>query len=189
MIRQTRLAMAVAMPLVLGLAGCAKSSAESAVASAEKAIAGIQEDASKIAPNQLQALTDSLTEIKAKFTAGDYQSALMSARSLTSMTRDLGAQLPTQRDQLNSAFNNAAAELPKMIDAVVAKVGELGKARRLPPGIDPAKFAALQGEVGGWSGGLAAASEAFKRGELAAAMSQANTIRSKVHDAMALLKM
>lgn len=177
------------LALLLGLAGCARSSAKSAVDAAEKAVGGIQEQAALIAPTQIKALSDTLADVKARFDRGEYQSALMGARSVSMMARDLGAQLPTQKAQLTSAFESAQKDVPPLISSVQAKVAELAKLRRLPPGIDPARFAALQTDVAGWGDQWAQAQAAFQKGELAAGMATANQIQGKARDAMALLKM
>ena len=175
--------------LLAGLAGCAKSSAESALAAADKAIAAIQAEATMIAPAQLKALSDTLADVKARFGKGDFQSALMGARSVSVMSRDLKAQLATQKTQLTSAFESAQKEVPGMADAVQARVADLAKMRRLPPGIDGKRFAALQGDVGTWREQWTAAEAAFQRGELAVAMSSANQLRTKAREAMSLLQM
>lgn len=177
------------LALLLGLAGCAQTSARSAVTAAEKAVAGIQEQASLIAPTQLKALSDTLADVKARYDRGEYQSALMGARSVSMMARDLGAQLPTQKAQLTSAFESAQKEVPNLMTSVQGKVAELAALRRLPPGIDPAKFAALQSDVATWPDQWAQAQAAFQKGELAAAMATANQIAGKARDAMAFLKM
>ncbi len=179
-----------AMLLVLvGLAGCAKSSAESAVATADKAMAAIPEEAKLVSPAQFKTLTDTLADVKARLEKGDYQSALMGARSITVMARDLQAQLPTQKAQLTSAFETAKKEVPALVDSVKTKIAELAKMRRLPPSIDQAKFAALQADAATWSDRWAQAEAAFQKGELAAAMSSANQILGKARDARMFLQM
>ena len=175
--------------LAVGTTGCAKRSAESAIAMAEKQVAAIQADAEKVAPMELRGLTDSLVAMKARVATGDYSGALMGARQAGTMTRDLTANLPKRRDQLNSAFTALAAELPKQLQTVTAKVTELAAMKRLPATIDPAKFATLKAEVGTWATKWTTATEAFKAGNLAEAMANGNEVKAKVAAALTLLSL
>ena len=176
--------MAMVMVLGLGLGGCAKRSAESAIAQAEKSIAAMQADAEKVAPNELKSLTDSVAAMKARVGAGDYSGALMGARTINTLSRDLRANLASRKDQLTSSFNTLSAELPKQLDQVMARITELGGMRKLPTGIDPAKFAALKTESAGWAAAWKSATDAFAAGNLAAALADANQIKAKLADAM-----
>jgi hypothetical protein len=178
----------VAVGLVLvSVAGCAKRSAESAVASAEKAVASVQAEAAKVSPNELKAVTDSITAMKGHIAAGNHRAALMGARSATAMARDLQSGIATRKEQLTNSFNAIAAELPKQLTSVTAKIAELGAMRRLPPTVDATKFTALRAEAGGWEAAWATATQAFASGNLADALSQANAIKTKVANAMATL--
>ena len=179
---KTRLALALVV--AFGLGGCAKRSAESAIAQAESDIAGMQATAEKVAPNEFKTLRDSVTAMKAKVTAGDYSGALMGARTVGTMARDLRANLTGRAAQLTTAFNGIAAELPKQVDAVTAKVKELAGLKKLPAGIDPAGFAALKDQVPTWSQTWATADASFKAGNLADALSKANDLKTKVAAAM-----
>ena len=185
--RKTRVAAVIMVGI--GLAGCAKRSAESAIARADETLAAVRPEAEKIAPNELKAMTDSVAAMKARVAAGDHSGALMGARTINSMARDLQANLPKRKEQLTASFNSTAAEMPKEIEAVTARVAEFGKLRRLPPGLDPAKFAALQTEVPGWSTSWTQATESFKAGNLAAALNLANELKARIADAKRTLMM
>lgn len=175
------------LALALTTAGCAKRSAESAIGQAERSIAAVRADAEKIAPNELKGLTDSLEAMKAKVASGDYSGALMGARSLASLARDLGANLPARREQLTNSYNAVAAEVPKLLDQATARVNELAAMRRLPPGIDPARFAAVRTESTGWAGAWTEAAAAFSQGNLAQALNLAGGLRDKLTAALKTL--
>jgi len=175
--------------LAIATTGCAKGSAEKAIAKAEKDIATIQADAERVAPTELKSLTDSLVAMKARVATGDYSGALMGARQAGTMVRDLTANLATRRDQLNSAFTSISAELPGQVEAVTAVVTKLAAMKRLPATIDAAKFAALKADAATWAAKWAGATEAFKAGNLALAMAAANEVKAKVAAAMATLGM
>jgi hypothetical protein len=173
----------------LALAGCSEGSARGAVASAERQIAELQAEASKIAPDRLKSLTDSLEAIKARVAAGDHRSALMSARSVSSLARDLSATLPTTKGQLESAFKSASDELPGSLQSVLGRIDELGKLRRLPSTIDAQRFGALRTESAEWSSAWTQATQDFSAGNLALAMQKANDLRSKIRQARTVLGM
>lgn len=79
--------------------------------------------------------------------------------------------------------------MPAKLTAVVAKVKELQGQRRLPAGIDPAKFAALSGEIGGWETSWKTAVDGFAAGNLAEALTQGRDVAAKVAAAMAMFGM
>jgi len=181
--------LAPSLLLLLGLAGCAKSSANSAVARAEKDIAQLPPDAAKIAPVEVKALNDSVGAMKANIEKGDFRAALMGARSVSSLARDLSFNLNARKTQLTAAYNAAADEVPKQLDSLAAKVEELGKMRRLPPGIDAARFAQVKANVDVLRQQWTAATQAHANGEIAAALAKANEVKAKVADAMKVVGM
>jgi hypothetical protein len=179
--------LALALVVAVGLGGCAQRSAESAIAQAEKDIAEMQGTAEKVAPKEFKVLSDSVAAMKAKVAAGDYSGALMGARTVGSMARDLRVNLPGRTTQLTTSFTGVAATLPKQVDAVSAKVNELAALKKLPAGLDPARFAALKTDIATWTQAWAAADASFKAGNIADALTKANDLKAKVADAMKLV--
>lgn len=182
-----RLVLLAVAGVLAGSTGCAKQSAESAITKTETALAAIKDQAEKLAPSDLKSLTDSLAGMKAKVAAGDYDAALMGARGLGNMVRDLSSQLEQRKGQLNTTFTAMTAELPKQIEELTAKVTQLAGMKKLPGGIDPAKFAALKTDAAGWGAAWTAAADAFKAGNLAEAVSKGTELKNKVAAATALL--
>ena len=181
--------LAAAGMLALSLVGCAKGSAESAIAAAESAVNAVKDEATKVSPNELKAITDTIAALKAKVAAGDYQPALMGARTATSMARDLAASVSTRKVQLTTSFTTLAAEMPKQMAAVTAKVTELAAMRKLPAGVDAARVATLKTEVGTWDGAWKAATDAFASGNLSEALTKGNEVKAKVAQVMAMFGM
>ncbi|MEZ4589169.1 MAG: hypothetical protein R2909_22580 [Gemmatimonadales bacterium] len=171
----------------LGVGGCAERSARSAVETAENQIAAIRDEAQKVAPDRLKSLSDSLESIKSRLSGGDYRSVVMSARSISALTRDLEANMANTRSQLQTAFQSASNELPGQLDAAIAKVNQVAGLRRLPAGIDPAKFNTLQTESATWMDSWNKAKADFDAGNLAQAMSAVNSLRAKVREVGNLL--
>lgn len=172
-----------------GLIGCAKQSAEKAIAKAEQDLAALRPEAEKVAPTELAGLADSIAAMKTRAASGDYAAAAMGARNLGLSIRDLRANLNTRRQQLTTGFTATSDELPGQLDAVVARVAELGAMRRLPEGIDQARFNTLKAEAPTWKDTWAAAKQAFDNGNLAEAMASATRLKNKVADARRLLSM
>jgi len=173
--------------IALGLGGCAERSAKSAVEKAESQIAAIRDEAQKVAPDRLKSLSDSLESIKGRLSGGDFRSVVMSARSISALTRDLEANLGNTKSQLETAFQGASNELPGQLDAAIAKVNEVAGLRRLPAGIDPAKFNTLKEESATWMDSWNKAKADFDAGNLAQAMSSVNGLRAKVREVNGLL--
>lgn len=175
--------------MAAALWGCSAGSARREVGAAERQIQAIQESAQKIAPDRLKALTDSLEAIKARIEAGETRAAVMSARSVTTQARDLAATLETTRSQLETAFRGASGEIPGQLERVQARISELSAMRRLPPNINAANFAALRAEAANWPAMWEQATKDFSEGNLAKAMSQANTLRRALASAQNTLAM
>jgi len=170
--------------LLVAMAGCAKSSANSAVAKAEKDIAALPPDAAKVAPKEVKAMNESIAALKTDIANGNFRDALMGGRGVSSQARDLALNLNARRTQITAAFNSTAEELPKRLATLQAKVDELGKARRLRPDVDATKFAALKAALPSWTQAWADASQAFKNGDIAVALSRANEVKAHVAEAM-----
>jgi hypothetical protein len=175
--------------LAVTLSGCEEGSARSAVEEAETAIAAVEAEAANVAPVRLQALQDSMTAIKSRLEAGEHRSALMSARSVTSLARDLGATMASTKTQLESAFKNATDELPPMLQKVTARINEVAAMRRPPPNVDPAQFASVQSASAAWSDLWSRAMQDYQSGKLAAALGKANELRTALRSAMNTLAM
>ena len=171
--------------LVVGT-GCAKSSAESAIGAAEKMVAGFSAQAEQLAPTELKVINDSIAAMKARVAAGDYSGALMGARQTTSIARDLSAGMATRKTQLTNSFTALSAELPKLLESVTGKINALAAMKKLPKGVDPARVAALKTDAAGWAASWAAATEAFKAGNLAEAVAKGTELKVKLTAAAAM---
>ncbi len=180
----------IGLVLLMGsLVGCARQSAEKAIARAEQDIAAVRPEAEKVAPTDLAVLMDSVAAMKAHVASGDYGAASKGARNLGLSVRDLRANLSNRRQQLTTGFTATSNDLPGQLDAVVARVAEIGAMRRLPPGIDQARFEILKAEAPTWPNTWAGAKQAYDDGNLAEAMSTAAQLKNKVADARRLLTM
>jgi hypothetical protein len=186
---RARVPMTGVILIAVALTGCTERSARSAVDTAERQLDQVREQASRIAPQRLQALSDSLEAIKARMAEGDHRSALMSARSVSALARDLSATLENTRSQLQSAFTTAQNEIPGQLQAVQARVSELAAMRRLPQNVNAAAFATVRTESAQWPAMWDEAQKGYADGNLAAALAKANELRRALGNARSVLGM
>ena len=147
--RKTSLALALA-PFLL-LAACtdaAKAPAEAALKAGEAAVAGISDEVSKLAPVQVQAAKEALSNAKALAAKQDYKSALTAAGEVTAKVKEAVAAAQAKKEEVaralaaaQKAFADATAALPGQISAIKAKLASLSKAKKLPKGITKATLA------------------------------------------------
>jgi len=177
--------------LVAGLAACNtdKGPADLAIKADEAAIQAVAGEAGKYVPDQLKAAQDALAATKDKFTKGEYKEALASATELGNKTKDLAAAAAAKKDELTKAWNNLAASLPQTVASIQAKVEELGKAKKLPKGMDKAKLTQAQEGLAGMTTTWNEASAAFTAGNLGEALGKASGLKEKGAEIMALLGM
>lgn len=177
--------------LVAGLAACNtdKGPADLAIKADETAIQAIADEAGKYAPGQLKAAQDALAAAKDKFAKGEYKDALATATELGTKTKELVAAAAAKKDELTKAWNDLAASLPQTVASLKAKIEELGKAKKLPKGMDKAKLAQAQEGLAGITKAWDEASAAFTAGNLTDAIAKAGGLKEKGAEVMALLGM
>jgi len=177
--------------LVAGFAACNtdKAPADLAIKSAEQAIQAVADEAGKYAPGQLKAAQDALAAAKDKFAKGEYKEALAAATELGNTAKTLAAAAAAKKDELTKAWNDLAASIPQTVASLQAKIQELGKAKKLPKGMDKAKLAQAQEGLAGITKAWEEASAAFTAGNLGEALGRASSLKEKGAEVMALLGM
>jgi len=177
--------------LVAGLGACAtdKAPADAAIKAAEQAIQAVADDAGKYVPAQLKESQDALAAAKDKFTKGEYKEALAAATELANKAKELATAAAAKKEELTKAWNDLAASLPQTVASIQAKIEELGKAKKLPKGMDKAKLAQAQEGLAGVTKAWDEASAAFTAGNLNEALGKANGLKEKGAEVMALLGM
>ena len=177
--------------LVAGLGACAtdKAPADAAIKAAEQAIQAVADDAGKYVPAQLKESQDALAAAKDKFTKGEYKEALAAATELGNKVKNLATAAAAKKEELTKAWNDLAASLPQTVASIQAKIEELGKAKKLPKGMDKAKLAQAQEGLAGITKAWDEASAAFTAGNLGEALGRASNLKEKGAEVMALLGM
>jgi hypothetical protein len=196
MTMKTTLALALA-PLLL-LAACTdanKAPAEAALKAGEAAVATITEEVSKLAPAQVQAAKDALSNAKALIAKQDYKAALDAAGQIPAKVKEAVAAAQAKKEEAakalaaaQKAFADATAALPGQLSAIKARLGALTKAKTLPKGITKAT-------LGQAKTGFAALEDGFNKlkaraeTDLAGATADAGALSKKAADLAKQLQM
>lgn len=183
---------------VVVMLGCStqKGPAEQAVAGAETALAAVQDDAQKYAPDQLAAVQTQLQNAKDSLAKGDYAAVLSGAPALNSAISSMKDAAAAKKAEAQAALAKAqtdwgpmSTDVPKMMDELQKRVDELAKARHLPRGVtkesvDSAK-SGMDGLKQNWGDAMAASSS----GDYTSAMTKATAVKDKLTETMKSLGM
>ena len=177
--------------VLLLVVACAsdKKPAEQAIKAAEDALNGIRGDAAKYVPDQLKGLDDTLKAAKDSFAKGDYKAALSSVKDVAAKAKDLKAAAEAKKAELTKSWDEMSAGLPKMVEAIKSRVDILSKSKKLPAGLDRAKFDGAKAGLSEITEMWTQAGDASKAGNLAEAVAKAKTIKDKAVEIMTTLGM
>jgi len=179
-----------AMALAL-LSACAsdKAPAEQAIQGAEAAIAQVKTEAAKWIPDQVRALDTSLAAVKDKFAKGDYKAVLAEAPALATQAKSVAEAAAAKKAELTKSWEEMSAGLPKMIEAVKSRVDILSKSKKLPANVTKEQFEAAKTDVAAATQGWTDAMAAYTGGNIADAVTKANTVKAKTVEALQALGM
>jgi hypothetical protein len=181
------------------LAGCANQMepAQKAITDIEAAISAAGADASQYIPDQLNAVTGQLADLKAKFDKKDYKGVIAAAPALLTEAQGLAgaaatakeAALAAAREALNAEWATLSGALPAAVAAIESRVNMLSKSKKLPANLDRATFDSVKT-------GLAEAKTLWDQataeqasGNVEAAVTAARQVKEKADAAMAALGM
>ncbi len=177
--------------LVTALMACGrdKEIAEKDLKAAEQAVAAVRVDAPKLVPDRVKAVNDVIQKAKDQLIAGDYRAAMGAAQDALTQAQGLASAIAAKKAEMTTAFTATASSLPKMFDAIKARLDGILASKKLPAGVDAGKVAVLKAEFPGWVDEWATATLSFKNGDVAAALAKANELKARAADAMATLGM
>lgn len=178
--------LALLAPLAL-FYGCSRAPAESAIKAAEQAVEAAKPVAEKFVPDQVKGLSNALADAKDKFGKGDYAGALAAAKDIPARANDVVAAAKAKKDELTKAWEGMAKDVPGMVAAITAKVGELSAMKKLPKGMDKATVDGAKSALDGLNQGWAKASEAVKAGNYQDALKQGGELKAKAQAVMTSL--
>ncbi len=181
------------------LAGCAnqKEPATTAIADIEAVVATSGADVAQYIPEQLQAVTTGIADLKAKFDQKDYKGVLAASPALLAQAQGLSAAAASARqvaeaaalEAFNSEWGTLAADVPAQLAAVTNRVAMLAKSRKLPAGLDAAAFDAARSGADEAKALWDQATAAQAAGNMEQAVLTARQVKEKLNAAMAGLGM
>src|SRR4030095_187138 len=189
---RTWLVGAGALVLALLLAACGsaqKGPAESAIKTAEGALAAVRSDAAKFMPDQLKTLDDARAGAKGSFEKGDYAAALAAAKDLPAKANELSSAVAARRSELPRPWAHVSAAVPKMADAIQSRVEILSQSKKLPAGLDKDKLDGAKADLASLKQTWADASADYKAGNFTDAVSKAKAAKDKAVETMTALNM
>ena len=175
--------------IVTGCTSAEKAPAEAAIKATETTLNTVRAEASKYVPDQVKSLEDVLKSAKAAFDKGDYKVALASAKDLPAKATELGAAAAAKKAELTKTWEDLSGGLPKMAEAIKSRVDILSQSKKLPAGLDQAKFDSAKAGLAEVNKQWSDASEAYKSGNVADAISKAKVAKDKAVEAMTALNM
>ena len=181
------------------LAGCANQMepAKKAIADIEAAVEAAGPDAAQYIPDQLQAVTSQIIELKMKFDQKDYKAVIAAAPALLTQAQGLAAAAATAKqaaeaaalETFNAEWGTLSTDLPAQLAAVTSRVNMLSKSKKLPAGLDAATFDAAKTGASEAATLWDQATAAQAAGNVEQAVTTGRQVKEKLNAAMAGLGM
>ncbi|HEU4779175.1 MAG TPA: hypothetical protein VFS58_04755 [Steroidobacteraceae bacterium] len=184
--RISRMLIGIAAATVLA-AGCASQEepAKAAVASAEAALAEVLVDATKYAPEELQAAEASLAKAKTDLAKGDYKDVLSASTQINQQVATLKEIVVSRQTQAAAATNeweSLRVEVPKMVKAIEYRVDMLSGSAKLPKDMNKEVFESAKVALQAMKTTWAEASAAFAAGNVTDAADKARQVQVKAEE-------
>ncbi len=187
-----RLAALAALVFLAG--GCSqKDPAAEAIDAAEGALEAVYEDAQKYVPERYAEVKAELETARKAFDEERYTDAIAAVKDVPAHAEEL-ARISVEAKQkrlveLNGEWTQLSGSLPGLVAGIETRLGELGKMRKLPKGMDKQLLSEANAAFGSAKGAWDEASAAFTVGDLETAVTKARDVESMAQDLMARLGM
>ncbi len=197
MIRKTSAFLVLCATALLAV-GCAnqKEPATKAIADAESALAAVRDDAAKYAGGDLQSVESTLSGLKDSLGKGDFKAVIAGAPALLSAVSSLKDTAAAKKTEAMAAMESAKTEfgtlsgsLGGMMTALQSRMDILSKAKKLPKGIDAAKFDGAKSGFEAAKSAMAAATAAAGSGDFTGALAKAQEAKAKGTEVLQALGM
>lgn len=193
------LSMALAALLLVGCANQMEP-AQKAIADVEAAIAPAGADAAQYIPDQLQAVTGQLADLKAKFDKKDYKGVIAAAPALLTQAQGLAGAAASAREAaeaakaaaleaMNAEWTALSGTLPAAVAAIESRVNILSKSKKLPANLDAATFESVKTGLADAKTLWDQATAAQASGNVEGAVTAARQVKEKADAALAALGM
>jgi len=187
-----RLAALAALVFLAG--GCSqKDPAAEAIDAAEGVLEAVYEDAQKYVPERYAEVKAELETARKAFDEERYTDAIAAVKDVPAHAEEL-ARISVEAKQkrlaeLNAEWTQLSGSLPGLVAGIETRLGELGKMRKLPKGMDKQLLSEANAAFGSARGAWDEASAAFTAGDLDTAVTKARDVESMAQDLMARLGM
>jgi hypothetical protein len=186
-----KLGMKIVVLVMVGvfLVACSisKEPAEKAIKSAETAFNAVKEETLKYAPVETRDLEKAILAAKDKYDRNEYDAALKAATALPDRINQLVTLAGGRKTEWVKNWESLNKELSAMTDALQAKIEELSKRKKLPPGIDKAKLDEARTAQASITQMWTEAKNSYAAGQLNDAVTRAKSVRDKAVEAMTAL--
>lgn len=177
--------------ILLLTAACAggRGAAERAIAQADSAVAAVEPEASKVAPDQLKTLQDAVASGRASLEANDYEAAVAAVQDVPARAQELAGQLPAKRAELTASWDTLSGAMARNLDSVEARLDRAARTRRYPPGLNAQAVDSLKQVIATARQEWAEAETMSRNGNLAQALAKGLEIKGKVSQVMVAVGM
>jgi hypothetical protein len=173
--------------LASGACSSPKRTAESDLATAERAMAALPADAAKIGGRELAPLTEAVNRGRDLIAKGEFASASSVLTTIPAKAQTLAQWLPEQKATLTALMDTLMVAMPRNLDAMRGRLDTIGHQRQLPRGLDEQELQEAKDTYAAAAAEWAEIVKGFKAGELADAMARAQALKDRVsHSLMAL---
>lgn len=167
--------------------GCNKGPAEAALKVADQALEQAKPELARYTPDELTSLIAAVADARSQFEKGNYTEALKAAQGLPTRIEAAVAAAAAKKEELAKAWAGISDAVKPAVDGLTAKVAELAAMKKLPKGLDAAKVASAQTDLGVITTAWAQAGEAFQGGDIPGALKTAQDVRAKAEALSSLL--
>jgi len=135
-----KLVILVMVGLFIAACSISKEPAAQAIKSSENSFNAIKDEALKYATVETQEVEKAILAAKDKYDRNEYDAAFKAAIALPDKVNHLSTLAATRKAEWMKNWESISKELPPMLDALQARIEELSKRKKLPPGMDKAKL-------------------------------------------------
>ena len=165
--------------VALATVGCNKGSAEAALKAADQAVETAKPELERYTPDAVAPLVTALGNARTLFDRGHYTDALKAARELPANVEAALAAAKEKKADLTVAWAEISGSLPKIVQALTARVGDIAGMKSLPKGMDKAGVETAKSELGAITEAWRAATDAFAGGDVPRALATARGVKAK----------
>ncbi|MEX1994359.1 MAG: hypothetical protein WD929_06835 [Steroidobacteraceae bacterium] len=184
---------ALAALLAVATACSQKNPAEEAIAAAESALMVVYEDAQEYLPERYAEVKAEIDAARAAFKEERYADAIAAVKDVPAHAEELAKEVVTAKQQrlseLNADWARLSGSLPGLVSSIGVRLGELGKMRRLPAGMDKQLLDETNAAYGSAQAAWNEAGAAFTAGDLESAVGKARDVETMAQDLVARLGM